>query len=103
MAMVQQPLFPFCNPQREVWDKLPTQASRTPVIHRRVYEAGTAIKFCDVCEECGSGRMTKVVQLSREERINMRCGKLLLVRCSNQSCGNERFAYRDKKETAKER
>jgi hypothetical protein len=38
--------------------------------------------------------MSEVVPLTREERIEERCGRLLLVGCSNSACGNREWAHR---------
>jgi hypothetical protein len=38
--------------------------------------------------------MSEVVPLTREERIEERCGRLVLVGCSNRACGNRGWAHR---------
>jgi hypothetical protein len=53
----------------------------------------TSVPFKSRCARCEKGLMSVVKPLDREERIEERCGRLLLVSCS-AGCGNRQWAHR---------
>jgi hypothetical protein len=58
-----------------------------------------SVPFRSACRACGRGLMSEVVQLTHEERIQERFGRLMLVGRSNRACCNREWAHRWEGET----
>jgi hypothetical protein len=56
------------------------------------------VLFGALCEKCGQGTMSEVIRLTEEERIKERCGRYLLVRCTNAGCRARSYARRNHEE-----
>ena len=61
----------------------------------KMFEAGEAYAYaadCPLCAEELHGLLINIIPMTIEERMEARCGKLLLVECDR--CENREYAYR---------